>query len=73
MLKMGVQPKVASATSAVMIMYTAFTATTSYYVFGLITMDYAPVCMALGFGATFFGQLGLNMVAARGSNIVTVI
>ena len=48
MLKMGVEPKVASATSAVMIMYTAFTATTSYYVFGLITMDYAPVRTNVG-------------------------
>ena len=65
MLRMGVQPKVASATSAVMIMYTAFTATTSYYVFGLVTLDYGAMGLLLGFGATFVGQLGLNLIIRR--------
>ncbi|CAM9510084.1 unnamed protein product [Ectocarpus sp. 6 AP-2014] len=36
MLEMGVHPMVASATSAVMILYTSFTATTSFMVFGLL-------------------------------------
>lgn len=41
----GVHPMVASATSAVMILYTSFTATTSFVVFGLL-----QVCRNANFG-----------------------
>lgn len=56
MLAMGVHPSVASATSACMILFTSFTATTSFMVFGLLLKDYAIVCVALGFFATLLGQ-----------------
>mmetsp|Transcript_31492 Transcript_31492/g.64879 ORF Transcript_31492/g.64879 Transcript_31492/m.64879 type:complete len:560 (-) Transcript_31492:295-1974(-) len=59
MLAMGVHPKVSSASSACMILFTSFTATTSFVVFGLLDMDYAAVCMSLGFVATLVGQIGL--------------
>ncbi|KAL9186729.1 hypothetical protein ACHAXT_005967 [Thalassiosira profunda] len=59
MLAMGVHPKVSSASSACMILFTAFTATTSFVVFGLMDMEYAAVCMTLGFVATLVGQIGL--------------
>mmetsp|Transcript_10532 Transcript_10532/g.16332 ORF Transcript_10532/g.16332 Transcript_10532/m.16332 type:complete len:578 (+) Transcript_10532:40-1773(+) len=59
MLAMGVHPKVSSASSACMILFTSFTATTSFVVFGLLDMDYAVICMSLGFVATLVGQIGL--------------
>ena len=59
MLAMGVHPKVSSASSACMILFTSFTATTSFVVFGLLDMDYALICMSLGFVATLIGQIGL--------------
>lgn len=59
MLAMGVHPSVSSASSACMILFTSFTATTSFMVFGLVIPDYAPVCFAIGFVATLFGQVGL--------------
>jgi len=59
MLAMGVHPKVSSASSACMILFTSFTATTSFVVFGLLDMDYAIICMTLGFVATLVGQIGL--------------
>ena len=60
MLAMGVHPKVASATSACMILFTSFTATSSFVVFGLLIPDYAIVCLVIGFVATYFGQVVLN-------------
>ncbi|CAB9522502.1 Sulfite exporter TauE/SafE family protein [Seminavis robusta] len=59
MLAMGVHPAVSSASSACMILFTSFTATTSFVVFGLLVQDYAIVCFLLGFFATFIGQVGL--------------
>lgn len=59
MLAMGVHPKVSSATNAVMILFTSFPVTTSFIVFGLLDMEYAGVCLVLGFVATLVGQWGL--------------
>mmetsp|Transcript_21543 Transcript_21543/g.33793 ORF Transcript_21543/g.33793 Transcript_21543/m.33793 type:complete len:300 (+) Transcript_21543:3-902(+) len=59
MLAMGVHPKVSSASSACMILFTSFTATTSFVVFGLLDMEYAPICLVLGFTATIVGQIVL--------------
>ena len=59
MLAMGVQPKVSSASSACMILFTLFTATTLCAVFGLLDYEYAAVCLTLGFAATIVGQIGL--------------
>jgi len=59
MLGMGVHPKVASASSATMIFFTSFTATTSFMVFGLLVPDYAFVCLFIGFTATYVGQIVL--------------
>jgi len=65
MLAMGVHPKVSSASSACMILFTSFTATTSFVVFGLLQYDYAVVCVTLGFCATVVGQLGLGYLMAK--------
>ena len=68
MLAMGVHPAVSSASSACMILFTSFTATTSYVVFGLLIQDYAVACLLLGFAATFAGQVGINAIMARTGN-----
>lgn len=65
MLKMGIDPKVAAASSSVMIMYTSFTAMTSFYVFGLMKMDYAVICLIMGLVVTFVGQVGLTMIIKK--------
>jgi uncharacterized membrane protein YfcA len=65
MLAMGVHPAVASASSALMILFTSSTATTSFVVFGLLDMEYAPVCFVVGFLATYAGQVGLAIIMKR--------
>lgn len=65
MLAMGVHPAVASASSACMILFTSFTATTSFYVFGLLDRSYSPVCFVLGVVSTYVGQIGLSMLMKK--------
>mmetsp|Transcript_31896 Transcript_31896/g.36848 ORF Transcript_31896/g.36848 Transcript_31896/m.36848 type:complete len:232 (+) Transcript_31896:468-1163(+) len=65
MLAMGVHPSVSSASSACMILFTSFTATTSFMVFGLLIPEYAAVCVVVGFFATWIGQLALWYLMAR--------
>ena len=65
MLAMGVHPAVSAASSACMILFTSFTATTSFVVFGLLVPDYAAVCLVVGFLATYVGQIGLNYIMKR--------
>lgn len=65
MLAMGVHPSVSSASSACMILFTSFTATTSFVVFGLLVPDYAVACLAVGFVATLFGQVGLSYLMKK--------
>jgi len=65
MLTMGVHPAVSSASSACMILFTSFTATTSFVVFGLLIWDYATVCLCIGFLATIVGQLGLSYLMKK--------
>lgn len=48
-----------------MIFFTSFTATTSFVVFGLLDLQYAPVCFTIGFLATYVGQVGLNILMKR--------
>lgn len=65
MLAMGIHPKVASATSACMILFTSFTATTTFSVYGLMVTDYAIVGCILGFCATFLGQTIMSRLLAK--------
>ena len=65
MLAMGVHPKVGSATSSCMILFTSFTATTSFMVFGLLIPDYAFVGLIVGFFATTVGQIGLTYLMKK--------
>ncbi len=65
MLAMGTHPAVASATSACMILFTSFTATTTFTVYGLMVPDYAAVCLVLGFGATLLGQTVMSRLLAK--------
>ena len=41
------------------LLFTSFPVTTSFIVFGLLDMEYAGVCLALGFAAMLVGQWGL--------------
>jgi len=65
MLAMNVHPAVSSASSACMIFFTSFTATTSFVVFGLLVEDYAVICLVIGFIATIAGQVGLSYLAKK--------
>lgn len=65
MLAMGVHPKVSSASSACMILFTSFTATSSFIVFGLLIHDYAVVCLIIGFTATYCGQIALYYLMSK--------
>jgi uncharacterized membrane protein YfcA len=72
MLAMGVHPAVASATTACMILFTSFTATTTYAVYGILVHDYAIVCTILGLMSTAVGQMvmsGLLKKTGRNSYI----
>ena len=55
----------AAATSASMILFTSFTATTSYMVYGEINYNYAVVCVAVGFVSTVVGQFLMGSLLAR--------
>lgn len=65
MLAMGVHPAVSSASSACMILFTSFTATTSFVVFGLLVWDYGWICLVVGFVATLVGQIGLSYLMKK--------
>jgi uncharacterized membrane protein YfcA len=65
MLAMGVHPAVASATSACMILFTSFTATTTFAVYGLLVNDYAVVCVLIGFLSTLLGQKVMNYALGK--------
>ena len=65
MLAMGIHPAVASATSACMILFTSFTATTTFIVYGLLVFDYAAVCVLLGFLSTLLGQSIMNYLLGK--------
>jgi len=76
MIAMGVNPSVSSATTAVMILFTSFTATTSFVIFGLLDYSYAFFCITLGFFATLLGQWIMSFLLQkfkRQSFIVFVI
>jgi uncharacterized membrane protein YfcA len=65
MLAMGVHPAVSSASSACMILFTSFTATTSFIVFGLLLPDYAVLCFFIGLVATAVGQIAMGVLMKR--------
>jgi hypothetical protein len=48
-----------------MILFTSFTATTSFFVFGLLDREYAPICFGIGMVATYFGQIALSILMKR--------
>ena len=60
MLELGVHPKVAGASTAMMILLTAITAATSFMMFGLLQVDYGTLLFPMGIGATYAGQKILN-------------
>ena len=65
MLALGVQPAVASATAACMILFTSATATVSYYVFGFLITNYAVALFLLGLLSTLVGQTAMSMLMRR--------
>ncbi|CAK9086637.1 Sulfite exporter TauE/SafE family protein 1 [Durusdinium trenchii] len=60
MLELGVDPHVASATAATMILFTSSAASVSFEVFGLLKADYGAFCFILGFGCTMLGQYAIQ-------------
>eukprot|EP01035_Chromulina_nebulosa_P020576 gene20576-26682_t len=48
MIEMGIHPLVVASTSTVMIFFTAITAASSYFVYGVLQWDYALVLFVLG-------------------------
>merc|ERR1712054_45443 len=67
MLEMGVQPSVAAATAAQMILFTTSAACVSFEVFGLLEPEYGLLCFVMGISCTAIGQAGINayMKAAK--------
>eukprot|EP01084_Bolivina_argentea_P262790 444547_1 len=57
--------KVASSTSSTMILFTSFTAATSFIMFGLLPFDYGVLLLMLGFTSTFIGQMGINYLVKK--------
>jgi uncharacterized membrane protein YfcA len=56
LLHIGLHPTVASATSSAMILFTSFSSTTSFIVFGLLLPDFAITGFCIGFLAALIGQ-----------------
>lgn len=48
-----------------MILFTSFTATTSFMVFGEMNYQYAAVCVVLGFVSTIVGQLLMQALLSK--------
>jgi hypothetical protein len=65
MLYMGVHPLVASATSAVMIMFTSLAGTTMHIAFDTLTWDYGIFMFILGLLATVVGQFGVSYLVTK--------
>lgn len=65
MLYMGVHPQVASATCAVMIMFTSLAGTTMYIAFGTLLWDYGCFFFVLGLLATCVGQYGVSYLVNK--------
>jgi uncharacterized membrane protein YfcA len=65
MLQMGVHPLVASATCATMILFTSFTATTSFMVYGELDYDYGAAFLVVGFLSTLVGQLLMHALMKK--------
>merc|ERR1712060_104225 len=61
MLEMGVNPLVAAATAATMILFTSSAACASFQVFGLLEPAYGIACFILGFACTMVGQGSVRM------------
>merc|ERR1719190_106318 len=60
MLEMGVNPMVAAATAATMILFTTSAACVSFQVFGLLEPWYGVACFVLGLVCTAIGQGAIN-------------
>merc|ERR1712187_461542 len=61
MLEMGVNPSVAAATAATMILFTTSAACVSFQVFGLLEPGYGTAFFILGFACTMVGQGSVRM------------
>ena len=65
MLYMGVHPLVASATVAVMIMFTSIAATAMFMAFGVLQWDYAWFLFFVGLITTAIGQFGVSYLVQK--------
>jgi len=60
MLEMGVNPQVAAATAATMILFTTTAGCVSFAIFGLLEPNYGVAGFLLGIACTAVGQFGFN-------------
>ncbi len=65
MLEMGVDPQVAAATSATMILFTSAAASLVFISFGAVQWDYAAALFALALVFTALGQMGTTWLLRR--------
>uniref|UniRef100_M4B456 RxLR effector candidate protein n=1 Tax=Hyaloperonospora arabidopsidis (strain Emoy2) TaxID=559515 RepID=M4B456_HYAAE len=74
MIEMGIVPEVASATTALMVLYSSAAATAQFAVFGLIAWDWALMMSALAFVVTAVSQVViLGFVRRTGRQSVIVL
>jgi len=65
MLELGVQPEVASASAATMILFTTGAASICNWHFGFLDPEYALVLMSVAFVSTLAGQWAMSLLMAR--------
>merc|ERR1711933_614216 len=61
---MGVNPSIAAATAAQMILFTTLAACVSFEIFGLLEPEYGVLFFVMGIGCTAIGQYGINTYMA---------
>jgi len=75
MIEMGIHPLVVASTSTVMIFFTAVTAASSYFVYGVLQWDYALVLFVLGIVSNIIGHTVVSSIIAlyKSSSIITIL
>ncbi|CAI5740208.1 unnamed protein product [Hyaloperonospora brassicae] len=74
MIEMGIVPEVASATTALMVLYSSAAATAQFAVFGMIAWDWALLMFAVALVVTAFSQVViLGFVRRTGRQSVIVL
>lgn len=73
MLEMGIQPTVASANAATMILFTAGTAALSFILFGAVDSEVGVILFVVGIISTGVGQFFLGIAIKVGLHVVLCV